>query len=189
MLGDELNDYEMDFDLQGWSVFVKKAHWHSLVPAAALISGSPSASSRSRALISTHGSNWDKWWYADIMTFAVVAEPIPLETSEDGVIRVGGTRIPLETVVHGFNNGATPEEIVQDFPVLRLDDIYAVITYCLRHREEVAAYLKTRQAQAEEVRRRVESRYSQTGLRKQLRARLGRSEASDLDQRIVFVPL
>ena len=108
------------------------------------------------------------------MTLAVAAEPIPLETTNDGVIRVGGTRVPLETVIQVFNSGATPEEIAQDFPVLRLDDVYAVITYYLRHREQVEAYLQTRRAQAEEVRRKVEARFPQTGLRERLLARLGR---------------
>ena len=100
-------------------------------------------------------------------------EPIPLETTSDGVIRVGGTRVPLETIVQVFNSGATPEEITQDFPVLRLDDVYAVITYYLRHRDEVEAYMETRRAQAKEVRRKVEARSPQTGLRERLIARLG----------------
>ena len=82
--------------------------------------------------------------------------------------------MPLETVVEVFNSGATAEEIAQDFPVLRLDDVYAVITYYLRHRDEVETYLQTRRAQAEEVRRKVEARFPQTGLRERLLARLGR---------------
>ena len=60
--------------------------------------------------------------------------------------------------VEVFNTGATPEEIAQDFPVLRLDDIYAVITYYLRHRDEVETYLEQRRAQAAEVRRKIEER-------------------------------
>lgn len=108
------------------------------------------------------------------MTLAVAAEPIPLETTADGVIRVGGTRVPLETVVQVFDSGAAPEEIARDFPVLRLDDVYAVVTYYLRHRDEVEAYLQTRGSQAREVRRKVEARFSQTGLRERLLARLGR---------------
>jgi uncharacterized protein (DUF433 family) len=108
------------------------------------------------------------------MTVAVAAEPVPLETNADGVIRVGGTRVPLDTVIEVFNTGATPEEIAQDFPVLRLDDIYAVITYYLRHRAEVETYLRQRRVQAEEVRRKIEARLSQAGLRERLLARLGR---------------
>ena len=108
------------------------------------------------------------------MTVAVAAEPVPLQTNTDGVIRVGGTRVPLDTVIEVFNTGATPEEIAQDFPVLRLDDIYAVITYYLRHRAEVETYLRQRRVQAEEVRRKIEARLSQAGLRERLLARLGR---------------
>lgn len=80
----------------------------------------------------------------------------------------------LETIVEVFNTGATPEEIAQDFPALRLDDIYAVITYYLRHRGEVEEYVNRRQAEAAEIRERLERDHSQQGLRERLLARLGR---------------
>lgn len=108
------------------------------------------------------------------MVQPLTTEPIPLLTDTDGVIRVAGTRVTLETVVQAFDTGATPEEIAQDFPVLQLDDVYAVITYCLRHRKEVEAYLERRQALAGTVRRKVEADYPQTGLRERLLSRLGR---------------
>lgn len=108
------------------------------------------------------------------MLSAATAEPIPLATDADRVIRVAGTRVTLETVIDTFMTGASPEEIAQDFPVLRLDDIYAVITYYLRHREEVDSYLRERRARAEAVRREIESHSPQTGLRGRLLARLGR---------------
>ena len=47
------------------------------------------------------------------MTFAITAEPVPLEKNPDGVIRIGGTRVTLDTIVTVFEAGATPEEIVQ----------------------------------------------------------------------------
>jgi uncharacterized protein (DUF433 family) len=76
-------------------------------------------------------------WYPQSMLSAATVEPIPLSTDANGVIRVAGTRVTLETVVGAFETGATPEEIAQDFPVLRLDDIYAVVTYYLRHRQRL----------------------------------------------------
>jgi len=106
------------------------------------------------------------------MATAATVETIPLHTDADGVIRVGGTRVPLETIVDSFDAGATPEEIAQDFSVLRLDDIYAVVTYYLRHREEVKEYLQRRRELADEVRRKVEARFPQTGLRERLLARV-----------------
>ena len=99
-------------------------------------------------------------------------EPIPLETDTDGIIRVGGTSVTLETLIAVFESGATPEEIVRDFPVLGLADVYAVITYYLRHRGTVDDYLKTRHRNAQEVRRKWAERYDQTRLRECLKARL-----------------
>ena len=101
-------------------------------------------------------------------------EPIPLSTDADGVIRVAGTRVTLDTMIDTFMTGASPEEIAQDFPVLRLDDVYAVITYYLRHRAEVDAYLHERRIRGEALRREIEDRSTQTGLRERLLARLGR---------------
>jgi uncharacterized protein (DUF433 family) len=108
------------------------------------------------------------------MTVAVAAEPVPLIEDADGVLRVGGTRLPLDTVVIAYEAGATPEEICLDFPTLRLDDVYSVITYYLRHRSEVEAYLCRRRKEAEKVRQDNEARFDPQGLRERLRARLER---------------
>lgn len=108
------------------------------------------------------------------MLNAAATEPIPLSTGSDGVIRVADTRVTLSTVIDSFLTGASPEEIAQDFPVLRLDDVYAVITYYLRHRAEVDAYLRERRTRAEVLRREIETHSPQTGLRDRLLARLGR---------------
>lgn len=48
--------------------------------------------------------------------------PPPLRTDADGVVRIGGTRVPLETVVSAFDRGAA-EEIVLRFPTLQLSDV------------------------------------------------------------------
>src|ERR1700692_2150318 len=80
--------------------------------------------------------------YSEPMTSVAAMEPIPLSNAGDGVIHIAGTRVTLDTVIDTFRTGASPEEIAQDFPALRLDDIYAVLTYYLRHRDEVEAYLR-----------------------------------------------
>ena len=71
------------------------------------------------------------------MTVAQPSEIVPLHTDADGVVRVGGTRVTLETLVAAFDRGSTAEEICEDFPGLELGDVYAVLTYTLRHRSEV----------------------------------------------------
>jgi uncharacterized protein (DUF433 family) len=106
------------------------------------------------------------------MLSAAALEPIPLATDLGGVIRVGGTRVTLDTVIDTFITGASPEEIAQDFPVLDLDDVYAVITYYLRHRAEVDAYLQERRVRAAAIRSEFEARSPQTGVRDRLLARL-----------------
>lgn len=102
-------------------------------------------------------------------------EPVPLALVPDGVVRVGKTRVTLDTVVGTFNEGATPEEIVIQYDTLRLADVYVVIGYYLRHRGEVEAYLEEREREAEEVRRTVEARSSIPDIRERLLARRAQS--------------
>jgi len=108
------------------------------------------------------------------MASAAALEPIPLSTDPDGAIRVAGSRVTLDTVIATFMTGASPEEIAQDFPVLRLDDVYAVLTYYLRHRREVDSYLRGRQARAEAIRNEIEAHSPRFGLRDRLLTRLAR---------------
>ena len=63
------------------------------------------------------------------MTLAIVAEPAPLKLNEDGVVLVGNTRVTLDTVVAAFLEGATAEEIVEQYPSLQLPNIYSVIGF------------------------------------------------------------
>jgi uncharacterized protein (DUF433 family) len=105
------------------------------------------------------------------MSLLISAEPVPLEADADGVMRVGGTRVTLDTVVAAFNEGATPEEIVQQYPSLQLADVYAVISYYLRRRSDIEAYLQQRLEEAHRIRRENESRFDPEGIRDRLLAR------------------
>jgi uncharacterized protein (DUF433 family) len=71
---------------------------------------------------------------------------------------VGNTNVLLEMVIWAFQDGATPESIVQRYSTLDLGDVYAVIAYYLRHRADVDAYLARREQKTEEVRQRIENR-------------------------------
>jgi len=105
------------------------------------------------------------------MGLMIAHEPVPLQATEDGVVRVGGTRVTLDTVVTAFGQGATAKEIVQQYPALRLADAYAVIGYYLRHRSEVEAYLAQRGKDSSRVRQQNEARFNPTGVRARLLAR------------------
>ena len=63
------------------------------------------------------------------MAEALTTEPIPLVSGPDGVMRVRGTRVTLETVLAAFSEGATAEEIAQRYPSIPLADVYQVIGY------------------------------------------------------------
>lgn len=105
------------------------------------------------------------------MSLVIVNTPVPLKTDTDGVVRVGNTRVTLDTVIAAFKEGATAEEIVSQYPTLQLADVYAVIGYYLQRQPEVEAYLSQRHHQAEEVRQQNEARFNQQGIRKRLLAR------------------
>ena len=80
-------------------------------------------------------------WMLNTMTIQITTEPVPLAMDADGVIRVGGTRITLDTVVATFNEGATAEDIIADYPVLNLADVYAVISFYLRSKQYLSSQI------------------------------------------------
>lgn len=103
------------------------------------------------------------------MPFSATIEAPPLREDAAGAVRVGDSRVLLELVIRAFQDGATPETIVQRYPTLALSDTYAAIAYYLRHRSEVEAYLTTRERQGDESQKRMNS---QQGDLSELRERL-----------------
>ena len=72
--------------------------------------------------------------------------------------RVGGTRVSLDSVTHGFMEGLSPEEIASQFPALSLEQVYGAIAFYLRRREEIDRYLEGQSQRWEELRRQQASR-------------------------------
>lgn len=105
---------------------------------------------------------------------AVDAEPVPLSRDRHGVLRVGLSRVTLDVVVEAFREGATAEEIAHQYPTLELADVYAVISYYLRHQGEVKTYLSRRREEAAAVRQQNEAQVDTVGIRDRLLARRGR---------------
>ena len=110
------------------------------------------------------------------MTLAIALEPTPIETDSHGVVRVAKTRVTLDTVVTAFLEGCTPEEIREQYPSLQLPDIYMVIGYYLRHRDEVHTYLAERQRQANIIQQEAEQQFNPIGIRDRLLARRSQSK-------------
>jgi HAD superfamily hydrolase (TIGR01509 family) len=100
-------------------------------------------------------------------------DPLPIPLMErDGELRVEGTRISLQFVIYEHREGASAEEIVTRFPTLKLAQVHTLLAYYLTNRESVDAYIREREAFAEAVRKEVETRFPQEGLRAKLLARL-----------------
>ncbi|MEA5508515.1 DUF433 domain-containing protein [Crocosphaera sp. UHCC 0190] len=105
------------------------------------------------------------------MELTIVSEIAPLEMTPEGVVRVGKTRVTLDTVITVFKQGTTAEEIAYRYPSLSLADIYSAIAFYLNHQPEVETYLQQREQQAQEIRRINEAKFDPQGLRDRLIAR------------------
>lgn len=99
-------------------------------------------------------------------TFEAIKPPLIREA--DGVVRVGGTRVPLESVAVAFGNGSTAEEIAQQFPSLALADVYTAISFILNNPETVETYCRSRKAERDSVKSSSESRLDPSGIRERL---------------------
>ncbi len=95
--------------------------------------------------------------------------PPPLVVDPQGSVRVGKSRLTLDTVVVAFKNGASAEQIAKQFPPVALSDVYAVIAYYLRWQSRVEEYLNEGNKGVEAIQAEMESRY---GTEDEVRARL-----------------
>ena len=105
------------------------------------------------------------------MTLIVEPHPIPLRKDSDGTWRVGESRVLLDLVIHAFNAGRTPEEIIQSYDTLNLEEVYSVIAYYLAHRAEVDAYLQQQEAEADALWKEIKKRFDYQEFRNRLLAR------------------
>lgn len=85
------------------------------------------------------------------MAFVIQHDPVPLQVEANIGLRIGKSHIFLDSVVTAYKQGATAEEIVWQFPTLALADVYAVLSYYLRHTAEIEAYLKQQSVAALEA--------------------------------------
>jgi uncharacterized protein (DUF433 family) len=82
--------------------------------------------------------------------------------------RVTGTRVSLDSVIHAYWNGSSPEQIADDFPSLSLEQVYGAIAFYLRNKDEMDRYMAEQAVRWEQLRK--ESEAKNGPLRQRLRA-------------------
>jgi len=102
---------------------------------------------------------------------ALGPEAPPLRVDEQNVIRVGQTRVTLDTVVAAFHHGDSPEEIARNYDALSLAQVYQAIGYYLAHQADVDEYLQRRQESRATGQKEVEAAHDPNGIRERLLAR------------------
>ena len=105
------------------------------------------------------------------MSAITLNQTTSLFADRDGTVRLTGSRIPLDTVVYEFNQGATAEQIQDSFASLSLRSIYGAIAFYLEHQEAVDEYLRRRAQEAAELQHKIESRPEIAAFRERLRNR------------------
>ena len=88
----------------------------------------------------------------------------------EGVLKVGDSRVSLDSIIYAFNDGNDAAEIQQDFNSLSLAQVHAAIAYYLHNKADIDQYLQRREEESDRLR----EKYSTPGLREQLEARLGK---------------
>ncbi|MEM7557387.1 MAG: DUF433 domain-containing protein, partial [Cyanobacteria bacterium P01_A01_bin.84] len=69
------------------------------------------------------------------MTLVLKSEKPPLREDKTGAIRVGKSRVLLEMVIYAFQDGTSPETIIDDYPTLTLSDVYGAIAFYLKNKD------------------------------------------------------
>ena len=92
----------------------------------------------------------------------------PFRWDEAGGIRIGQSRVTLDSLLAAYHNGSTPEEIAVQYSVLHLEEIYAAIAYYLGHRQEIDRYLEERRQKSQQQRSEFVQQYNLANLRQRL---------------------
>ena len=90
---------------------------------------------------------------------------------EDGVYKVGDTRVSLDTVVYEFNKGANAFEIHREYDSMSLAEVHAAIAYYLHNQKDVDRYLARREIDREKMRQEIETQFPPRITREMLLAR------------------
>ena len=93
----------------------------------------------------------------EVRTFEILDNPPCLLVLENGAVRIGHSRVPLERIVYHYNQGVSAEEFIEMFPSVKLGDAYGALHYYLNHREQVDAYAAWVEEEGDRIQAMIES--------------------------------
>ena len=59
----------------------------------------------------------------------------------DGIYRVGGTRVSLDSLVYLFREGLSAETMVECYPALSLEQVHGALAFYLGNQQTIDRYL------------------------------------------------
>jgi uncharacterized protein (DUF433 family) len=74
-----------------------------------------------------------------------------------GVWRIGATRVTLDSIIDCYERGDSPADILEAFPTLTAEEVYAAVAYYLNHRGGVERYIRQQEAASDALRMKVDS--------------------------------
>ncbi len=94
-----------------------------------------------------------------------------LTRDSDGYVHITGHRIGVEDIVHFYNQGSSPEMLLETFPTLSLAVIHKVLGFYLDHQVEVDASIAANEAELERQRTTAPRGPDLAELRRRLKAK------------------
>ena len=79
-------------------------------------------------------------------------------TAESGWCVVG-SRVSLDSIVHAYWEGKSPEAIVEEFPTLSAEQVYGAIAFYLRNKAEMDQHFSRQAARWEQLQRSSEKQH------------------------------
>jgi len=73
----------------------------------------------------------------------------------EGVYRITGTRVSLDSIVYDYLSGLSPESITDNFDTLSLEQVHGAITFYLSHRDEVDKHPMSNRAKFDALRKKA----------------------------------
>lgn len=83
----------------------------------------------------------------------ILMTPNYVEQTSEGVWKVCGSRVSLDSVLAAYLSGLSPEGIQEAFPSLSLEAIHGCLAFYLRNRADLDAYLQRERDNFEAQRR------------------------------------